>query len=340
MKKKNIFRKTALFLSLILMLSLMGCSEKVDALTDIAESVNTKTSAIIESEDVVAELNNVMFGDYAENAAEKNIEVPSVDGNSTMEVHFIDVGQGNATLIKQNGHYMLIDAGDNSKGTAVQNYLNKQGVKTLDYLILTHPHADHIGGADVVITKFDCNTILMTDVTADTATYRDVVSAMEAKSITAVKPEVDTTYQLGDAVFQIIAPNRDYKDDLNNGSIGLIIRYGEKSFLFTGDGEADMETDICNNGLNIDADVSLLGHHGSNTSTTVNYLNKVSPTDVVISCGENNDYGHPHAETLNLLRSSGINVRRTDEQGSIIATTDGFDINWSTPISESWQSGR
>lgn len=263
------------------------------------------------------------------------------DGSSAgqMQVHFIDVGQGDATLISCDGHYMLIDAGNNDKGTTVQSYLMSQGVEKLDYVIGTHPDADHIGGLDVVIYKFDCDTIIMPDVANDTRTYDDVVQAMKSKGYQTTYPVVGETYTLGGATFTIVAPNADYGNDMNDWSVGVLVQNGNNRFLFTGDAEEKAEEDILNNGIDISADVYAAAHHGSKTATSQAFLDKVSPTYVVISAGEGNKYGHPHAEVLNRLRAAGISVFRTDEQGTIVATSDGNDITWNCSPSESWKAG-
>lgn len=257
----------------------------------------------------------------------------------TLEVHFIDVGQGDAVFIKCGEHAMLIDAGDNSKGSAVQLYLTKQGVSKLDYVIGTHPDADHIGGLDVIITKFDCNTVIMPETERDTATYRDVIMAMEYKGYQNTPPVPGDSYQLGEAVFTIIAPNRDYGEDYNNASVGLLLCHGDNRFIFTGDAESEAEEDMLLNGIDLSADVMKAGHHGSSSSGSAAFLDAVNPKYVVISCGEGNSYGHPHAEFLNALRERGVQVFRTDEQGSIAVTSDGKNLTWNCAPSESWRSG-
>lgn len=267
-------------------------------------------------------------------------EDTDVDVMSELTVHFIDVGQGDAILIQCAGHAMLIDAGDNSKGTKVQLYLQKQGVEKLDFLMGTHPDADHIGGLDVIITKFECETVMMPEVTKDNATYRDVISAMEYKNYQNTDPVVGMEYELGDASFIIVAPNGNYENSYNNYSIGVLLIYGENRFLFTGDAEEEAEKDMLSNGISLQADVLKVAHHGSSTSSGEVFLDAVAPKYAVISCGEGNDYGHPHSKTLNNLRQRGIKVFRTDEQGSVTVTSDGRALIWNCEPSESWQSGR
>lgn len=259
-------------------------------------------------------------------------------GEDTLNVHFLDIGQGDCIVITQGDHAMMIDAGDNDKGTAVQAYLNYLGIETLEYFILTHPDADHIGGADVILYKFDCDTILMPDKETDTRTYDDVIQAMKSKRYSASCPAVGDTYSFGDASFTVLGPVKEYADN-NNNSIVIRMTHGDNTFLFTGDAEAEAEADILKEGLDVQADVLKAGHHGSSTSTSDEFLETVSPEYAVISCGEGNKYGHPHAETMNKFRQNGITVYRTDEQGTIIASSDGNTIRWSESPSDSWLTG-
>ena len=284
----------------------------------------------------------------------------------TMEVHFLDVGQGDCTLIICDGQSMLIDTAEDEKGTAIQYYLVEQGVEELDYLILTHPDSDHIGSADVIITKFHIDHILMPDYGKDNRTYERMMDAMEYKGVKAeiVGPDAgdgveqsgessqaqaDTSqspassaqngytwttgdsFTLGSAVCTILGPTDTY-DDPNNASIALLIEHGENRFLFTGDAEKKAEKDILEScslkGISLWADVYKVGHHGSNTSSCEELLDAVSPQYTVISCGKDNSYGHPQEETLEKFAKRGIEVYRTDEQGNIVAISDGTQITW------------
>ena len=256
-----------------------------------------------------------------------------------LEVHYMDIGQGDATLIKTGGHAMLIDAGNNSKGTAVQNYLKKQGVEKLDYVIGTHPDADHIGGLDVVIYKFDCGKVLLPKYKKDTKTYEDVENSLKSKSYKAVNPSVGDKFQLGDASFTVIAPADRKFDNANDYSIAIRLEYGKNSFLFVGDAEEESEEEMLKSSQILDADVYKVSHHGSKTGTSEDFLKMVNPAYAVISCGEDNSYGHPHAEVMNLLRKDGVKVFRTDEQGTIVAVSDGEKITWNMSSDESWKAG-
>ena len=259
-------------------------------------------------------------------------------GEGKLEVHFLDVGQGDCTLVVCDGEAMLIDAGDNDKGTKIQSYLQKQGVKELKYVICTHPDADHIGGMDVIIYKFPCETILMTEEEKDTDTYRDVIRAIKEKGYRQTRPVVGAQYALGDAEFTLLGPV-DLDSDSNNNSIVVYLKYGNNSFLFTGDAEEKEEADLLEGGFLASVDVYKAGHHGSSSSSSKQFLEEIRPVYAVISCGDDNKYGHPHGETLNSLRSFGVSIFRTDEQGTMIASADGEKITWNCSASETWPSG-
>ena len=267
-------------------------------------------------------------------------EAADPDGYSQepLEVHYIDVGQGSATLLKSGRHAMLIDTGDSDQGTKIQLYLTKQGVENLDYLVLTHPDADHIGGAPVVITKFGIGQLFLSNYEKDNKTTQKVRDAMQYKGLTASDCQVGDTFALGNASFTILGPAKEYADS-NNASIVIMVQNGNNRFLFTGDCEAEAEADLIASGADLSADVYLAGHHGSDTASSQAFMDAVSPTYAVISCGEGNSYGHPHAEVLNRFRSMGIQVFRTDEQGSVVAESDGTGITWNCAPSESWQTG-
>lgn len=280
------------------------------------------------------------FAANAKGTAWGRADADSMSGSVSdgMEVHFIDVGQGDSTLIVCGGEAMLIDAGVPEKGTAVQLYLKKHNVSRLKYLVLTHPDSDHIGGAPVIITKFPIDAAYISNYTKSNEIYEKLMQAFEYKNLKPAVPEVGSTCTLGKAAVTFLAPNKKY-DNPNDSSIALIIQYGKKRFLFTGDASASAEADIMANGLDISADVYKAGHHGSRYSSSQAFLDEVKPAASVISCGEGNKYGHPHAETLNRFRADDIAVYRTDEEGTVIASTDGKTIRWSVPASTTWKAG-
>ncbi|WP_290441632.1 ComEC/Rec2 family competence protein [Clostridium estertheticum] len=225
---------------------------------------------------------------------------------------------------------MLIDAGNNEDSSSVKNYISNQGITKLDYVIGTHPHEDHIGGMDYIINSFKIGKIYMPKATANTKTFRDVVSAIKGKGLKVMAPVVGQTFKVGNATATILAPNSSGYEDLNNFSIVIRLTFGSNSFMFDGDVVDVSENEMLSKGLNISADVLKVGHHGSSSSTTQAFLNKVNPKYAVISCGKNNSYGHPHKSTMNKLKSKGIKVYRTDENGTIVATSDGNNITFNT----------
>lgn len=247
-----------------------------------------------------------------------------------VEVHFIDVGQGDSILIEAGTHSMLIDAGENNKGMDVVNYLHQRNITELDYIIGTHPHSDHIGGLDTVIESFDIDKVIMPEVAHTTQSYEEVLDALEEKGLSITKPIVGTTYEFGAATFTIIAPNNVEYEDLNDYSVGVKLSYGNNSFLLTGDASKISEEEILKNGIDISANVLKLSHHGSSTSNTNKFLDAVNPTYVVISLGEDNEYGHPHTEVLQSIYNRNLKVYRTDKQGTVVFTSDGKNISVNT----------
>lgn len=263
---------------------------------------------------------------------------PPISEESFLKVHFIDVGQGDATLIQQinqdNTYNMLIDAGNNGDGGYLVEYLKDQGVETLDYIIGTHPHSDHIGGLDDVIKGFQVGAIIMPKVIANTRTFEEVMEAVSDKGLSITSPVPGTSYPLGEAEFTILAPNSDDYASLNDYSIANRLVFGSNSFIFTGDAEALSEEEILNNFNKRDlaSDVFKLAHHGSSTSNTEDFLEAINPSYGIISCGQDNSYGHPHREIMAQLKARNILVFRTDLHGTIVINSDGKDISIETEL--------
>ncbi len=261
---------------------------------------------------------------------EIKVSSPLTEGKAegNLKVHFIDVGQGDSTLIEQNGHFMLIDAGERDQGEGVVSYLKKQGVKKLDYVVGTHPHSDHIGGLAEVLRAFDVGRVIMPAKEHTTKTYENLLDEIAGQNLKITLPKVGNTYELGDSSFQIIAPVRDYGDNLNNWSVGIRLTYGENRFVFCGDAEKEAEEDMISNGLDLKADVLKVSHHGSSTSSSGRFVDLVDPDYGIISCGKNNDYGHPHKEIRAMLKERNIKSFRTDELGTIVAVSDGKTVTF------------
>lgn len=251
-------------------------------------------------------------------------------GSDTLEVYFIDVGQGDSILIETGSHSMLIDAGENNKGATVVSYLEAKNIKKLDYVIGTHPHSDHIGGLDTVIKSFPVDNIIMPPITHTTETFEDVLDAIDNKNLKITKAVAGNHYTLGPASFTIVSPNSSSYEDLNDYSVGILLTYGDNSFLLTGDAQKLSEEEMLANGIDLSADVIKLSHHGSAYSSSSAYLDAVNPTYAVISVGEDNAYGHPHAEVLQAMLDREIELYRTDKQGTVVFTSDGKTISVNT----------
>ena len=250
-----------------------------------------------------------------------------VGDEGELRVSFIDVGQGDSEFIElPNGETLLIDAGTNETGADVVNYIESLGYSSIDYVVGTHPHEDHIGGLDDVIRTFDIGSVYMPKVTADTKTFEDVLDAVDEKGLTINTAKAGVTLVDGDGLsIKMLAPVLDEYDNTNDYSAVIKVVYGDTSFLFTGDAEEYAESLITGD---VNADVLKVGHHGSSTSTGEAFLERASPSYAVISCGLGNSYGHPHTETIEKL--GGIPVFRTDEMGTIVATSDGSEISFRT----------
>ncbi|BFL46894.1 ComEC/Rec2 family competence protein [Lactonifactor longoviformis] len=257
----------------------------------------------------------------------------------TMEVTFLDVGQADCIFIQAEGHYMLVDAGKNEDGDAIVSFLREKGVDRLDYVIGTHPHEDHIGGLDVVIRALPIGAVILPDKIHTSQTFEDVLEAVEEKELEITLARPGDTYTLGGGSFTILSPNKDYGDTLNNWSVGIRLVNGSNSFLMTGDGEQEAEEDILSTGLTLKSDVLKAGHHGSDTSNSSRFLDAVQPQYAVISCGQDNQYGHPDLSVLETFRDRGISVFRTDEQGTVTAVSDGSSITWNLEPSRSMEAG-
>lgn len=258
----------------------------------------------------------------------KETAKPSAAPKGSLQVHFIDVGQGAAQLIiGPTGKVMLVDAGDNDQEESIVAYLKAQGIDKVDILVGTHPHADHIGGMDAVIEQFDIGAIYMPRFQANTKTFEDVLLAVQSKGlkVQSAKAGIELGWE-DDVTVKMVAPVRDYPD-ANNMSAVIHMAYGETSFLLTGDAEAESEADMVASDVKIAADVLLAGHHGSNTSTGALFLERVNPTYVVIQSGRNNSYGHPHKEVLQRLQDRDVVVYRNDEAGHVIMNSDGESIS-------------
>jgi len=264
---------------------------------------------------------------------------PPVFTTAELSVHFIDVGQGDSTLIISGDRTVLIDAGDSEGGQAVRSYLVSQKVDHLDYIIATHPHSDHTGGIETVLESFETGTLLIPVFSEngksedDLYAWHELNRTAEAAGIAMTEAVPGMTLDLGISSLSVLAPSGDY-DEINNYSVVTELVHGDNSFLITGDAETESEADMLKSGVLEDIDVLKAGHHGSSTSTGSEFLEIVKPEYAVISCGAGNSYNHPSASVMKRLGEYGVRVFRTDLQGSIIAESDGKTICFLTADKE------
>lgn len=247
-----------------------------------------------------------------------------------LSVYFLNIGQGDATYIKTAaGDDILIDAGKNDAGDLVVNYLKLLGVDDIEIMIATHPDADHVGGLDTVLKSFKVEAIYAPKVSHTTDTFKDFLLAVKNEGLTIKEAKADITLTLEGVTAKFVGPVKTYGDDLNNWSAVLHLTFGNNSFLFTGDAEKESEADMLKAKKTLKADVLKIGHHGSVSSTTSNFLKAVAPVHVVISVGKNS-YGHPASTILNRLKSAKATVYRTDLNGTITAVSDGKKLTFGT----------
>lgn len=254
-------------------------------------------------------------------------ETTPVNASDKLQIHFIDVGQADSILINNNDKYMLIDAGNNEDGEKLVTYFKSLGIEEFEYVIGTHAHEDHIGGMDNIIDNFGVKTFYMPDVLTTTKTFEEVLDALENKSIAFETPEIDATFSLENAKLNVLHVGND-DSDLNDTSIVLKMIYGNNKFLFTGDATTKVEKQILNKDLS--SDLLKVGHHGSYYSTSQDFLDKVNPKYAIIEVGANNIYNHPTQSVIEKFNKKSIKIYRTDQDGTIIATSDGTNISFET----------
>lgn len=248
------------------------------------------------------------------------------DSEAEFQVHVIDVGQADSILVIADGEAMLIDAAETGNAGTICEYLRKCGVKSLKYAVATHMHADHIGGFPGVLEEFKAETVLE-PVYADslvptTRVYERYLDAVEANSKTYHAAEAGETFALGGAKITVVGPVSKETDDMNNTSLVLRVDYDEASCLFTGDMETPEEESIIRSGAKLNVDFLKVGHHGAATSSGRNFLAMVMPQYAVISCGVDNDYGHPAESTMERLKKFTKEIHITAEEGSVVFSYD------------------
>lgn len=249
------------------------------------------------------------------------------------QLHFISVGQGDATLIAQDGAYALIDAGVSTATDDLLSYLHSLDIETIEVLVMTHPHSDHIGAMDEIIAEFEIETIILpqfdlSDELPTSTSFSNVLAAIEQSDATICVAEVGASYAVGSGTLTIVSAGIE-TDNLNDISVSTLFAAGDFSLLCTGDAEEAQEQAMLESGVSLHATVFQAGHHGSSTSNTLAFLQAVQPEFVVISCGLDNSYGHPHQSVLENYAAVGADYYRTDLDGTVVITytaQDGIQV--------------
>lgn len=257
--------------------------------------------------------------------------VRAEENEKGLYAYFLDVGQGDATVIICDGEVMMIDGGDAEHSQYVYSFLrNTIAIDTIDVLIATHPHADHIGGLPRVLNAFQVDDIYTPTYPYNDSIWETLVKCADLKGATILQRESGDQFMVGGACITILGPVFPAENEKNKNNISLVFRvdYDSISFLFAGDAEWEEEHAILDSDANLDADVLHVSHHGSRTGTGYRFLREVMPAYGIISVGKGNAYGHPHEEALSRLRDAGVQVFRTDQSGTIMCYTDGMDISF------------
>lgn len=253
-----------------------------------------------------------------------------------LQVHFLNVGQGDCTIVLCDGEAMVIDGGPAVSSDYVYSYIrNTLGLTWINYVVSSHPHVDHVAGLSAVLNAAPVDVILTPTLEWDSKSFRKMIEYADLSGTPVVIPEEGETFPLGGATVTVLHCWPDvfdsafieaYGSRTNDSSIVLRIDYGKTSFIITGDAEDWSEYMMIDSGLNLKGDVLRIAHHGSQYSSTMQFLQAVQPEYAVISVGTDNGYGHPHQATLNRLAEVGAQVLRTDELGTIVMTSDGEEI--------------
>jgi competence protein ComEC len=250
-----------------------------------------------------------------------------ISSKNFIKVSYIDVNQGDSILVQVNHKNLLIDSGPIESVSKLMHYLRKQNIDKLDYVVATHPHEDHIGGMSAVIKKYPIRKFYAPKKITQTKTFENMVNSLKSKNLKIDVARPGINLDLGKSVrCEILAPISNNYESLNNYSAVIKITYGNSKFLFMGDAEKLSENELLENGYDLSCDILKIGHHGSSSSSSKPFLDATNPKIAIISCGKNNDYGHPHHQTLNELKKRKIQIYRTDVDGSVVFLSDGNNI--------------
>lgn len=326
--KKKIKRIAAVLLMALFVLAMLGeCGASDSEQTEKKQEEKTQEESKQEEKEVVTE------------KVTPSLTPSPTPLQSEMKVHFLDVAQGLSVLVQSGGENLLYDGGDTKTSSFVVAYLKEQGVTSIDYLISSHYDSDHLAGLIGCLKAFEVKNIIGSDYVHDSKLYTSFTNAVTEKKLEVEHPEVGTKISFGTGSFMLLAPEQVEGSNKNNNSVVIKLTNGEHNFILTGDAEHDSEAAMCASGNDLECDVLLLGHHGSATATSWGFLEKTVPQYAVISCGADNQYGHPDKDTLDKLQAMDIQLYRTDLQGTITVQSDGKVLIWNQKPCEDYSAG-
>lgn len=339
-KKKGKFIKSIYGIGIAFLLMFFGIggvtySPSLDS--NINTTTNIQDNDKNDEEDKIAEESDSIAENSSNKEDKKEEFKEEVVSNIEAEIHFIDTGNSDAILIKQGDKSVLVDAGDNNDEELIVNYLNKLNINKLNYVISTHPDADHCGGLDAVFENFKVDKLLVGNGSSESKTYSDFIKAAADKGVSPSVPLEGSEHKLTDNSYIKIYNVKGIDGDSNESSLVTLFVNGNDKILLMGDAGEKTEAKL----INYFSDVDLLkvGHHGSKTSTTQAFLDKVNPKSAVILVGDNNKYGHPSIETMSKLETKKINIHRTDECGNIVYKSTGSGVTTECSIKGSYEAG-
>ncbi len=307
-------RKLSIIFGLFTVLILFGCSVNLQTTTTTTQQITTTSQLTTTTQQTTT------------------TDTGNISESMDLEIDYIDVGQADSILVNlPNGEHLLIDAGTNDAGPTVVSFINSKNITTLDYVVGTHPHEDHIGGIDNVVDTFNIGKIYLPNITATTATYVDMMTAINNKHLTVTQAKAGVTlfdeqYDNKTLKAVMLSPIDTSYAEVNNYSAVIRLTYGDTSYLFTGDAQDVVENELINSPVDLHANVLKVGHHGSSTSSTQAFLDAVDPQIGVISVGVGNVYGHPTPSTIDRLNANNIDIYRTDQDGTVSVKSNGTDI--------------
>lgn len=299
-------------LSIIIFVTLFLCSCNANEKTTLIESDTSfvTNNTILNNNDIVSEKSNIRV---------------------------FDVGQGLSILFQSNNNYILYDGGGRNTSSYLVSRLKKLGVDKFDYIIASHYDEDHIAGLVGVIHSFDVHNIICPDYETETKIYQSLINEITSKKVNVIHPKLGEQYNDGTITMNILSADNKADED-NDRSIAVEFVDNKFSMLVTGDCSAEKENEIIEDFINIDCDIYVAAHHGSRYSSSEEFLKNIKPENIIISCGKDNSYGHPHDEALERFNSCGAKVYRTDQQGEILIDIRKENYNISADIEETGEN--